>query len=228
MPTTQLLLGPVAFAGFEVPDRITFGGRQRLAIHRLVGGGRVVDALGADDADLAWSGVFSGPDAADRARLLDALRMAGAQVTLTWDAFFYTVVIAEFSADYSAPWWVPYRLVCTVVLDPAAPVVQAAADLLTSVTADLTSASAAFDVSAPLAAVGVTGAATAGTAANAAAVASLAASQAALGTQLAAAGAALGGDDPLAVSAAAGQLASLSQASAYLGRARVNLANAST
>ena len=77
MSDFSLTLGPVAFAGFEIPSSITLGGRQRLAIHKLPGGLRIIDALGPDPADLAWSGIFTGPDAADRARLLDAMRVGG-------------------------------------------------------------------------------------------------------------------------------------------------------
>ena len=92
MSDFSLTLGPVAFAGFELPSSITIGGHQRLAIHRLPGGLRIIDALGPDPADIAFSGIFTGPDAADRARLLDALRVAGAALPLAWDAFMYTVV----------------------------------------------------------------------------------------------------------------------------------------
>ena len=45
-----VILGPIALQGFEVPESITIGGAQRLAIHRLPGGARVIDALGPDDA----------------------------------------------------------------------------------------------------------------------------------------------------------------------------------
>ena len=104
MSDFSLTLGPVAFAGFELPSSITIGGRQRLAIHRLPGGIRVIDALGPDPADIAFSGIFTGPDAADRARLLDALRVTGASLPLAWDAFLYTVIIENFEADYRSPW----------------------------------------------------------------------------------------------------------------------------
>jgi hypothetical protein len=89
---TPLVLGPVLFADFEVPERIGFGGRQQLVIHQLPGGGRVIDALGRDDADISWSGFFSGEDAADRARVVDTLRAQGQPLPLIWDAFYYTVL----------------------------------------------------------------------------------------------------------------------------------------
>ena len=136
----SLTLGPVAFAGFELPSSITIGGRQRLAIHRLPGGVRIIDALGADPADLAWSGIFTGPDAAIRARALDTLRIVGFSLPLAWDAFVYTVVIERFEADYRSPWWIPYRLSCVVVRDEAAALIADVISSLPAITVDLAAA----------------------------------------------------------------------------------------
>lgn len=225
---SPLLLGPVAFDGFEVPGRLGFGGAQRLAVHRLPGGGRVVDALGRDDADLGWSGVFAGPDAAERARMLDALRVAGGPLTLSWDAFLYTVVIARFEASYASPWWIPYRIVCTVLRDEASAVVQAAGALLDGVLADVGVAAGGVDVSAVQTALAVSGAAVAGSAAQAAALAALGSVQATVQADMDAAGAALmAAADLPSAAAAAGQLAQLADARGYVARAQVNLANAS-
>ena len=110
-----LVLGPVAFQGFEVPERITLGGRQRLAVHTLPGGTRIVDAMGPDDRELAWSGMISGIGADERVRQLDRLRQAGEALPLGWDGWRYTVVISRFEADSANPWWVPYRISCTVL-----------------------------------------------------------------------------------------------------------------
>src|SRR5689334_14980148 len=63
-----LLIGPVLLEAFELPARVGWGGRQRMAVHRLPGGRRVIDAMGRDDADIAWTGVFTGSDAVARAR----------------------------------------------------------------------------------------------------------------------------------------------------------------
>ena len=132
-----LTLGPVSFRDFEVPERLRFGGRQRLAVHLLPGGGRVVDAMGADEAPLEWSGVFSGPDAAGRARLLERLRRLGAVLLLAWEGWRYTVIIEAFEAEAMNPAWIPYSLRACVVaagdliaveaLPPAATLVEAAA-----------------------------------------------------------------------------------------------------
>src|SRR5690242_17085448 len=87
MSDIVLVLGPVAFSDFEVPERIRFGGAQRLTVHKLPGGARVIDALGPDDTELGWSGIFAGPDATERALLLDQLRVRGAVLPLkSWNS----------------------------------------------------------------------------------------------------------------------------------------------
>src|SRR3954469_21838480 len=101
MSDGTLLLGPILFQDFEMPERVRWGGAQRLSVHRLPGGARVIDALGRDDFDIAWSGVFSGDDATLRARGLDLMRAEGGVWPLTWNWFFYSVVIAVFQADYT-------------------------------------------------------------------------------------------------------------------------------
>lgn len=119
----MLTLGPIVFGSFEVPERITLGGRQRLAVHQLPGGGRVVDAMGGDDGELAWSGILSGPEAPARARALDRLRRGGLAWPLAWDGWRFTAVVSRFEADSMTPWWMPYRIAACVVADgdPAVP-----------------------------------------------------------------------------------------------------------
>ena len=53
-----LLLGPIAFGGREVPDKINWGGKQMLAVHKNIGGTRVIDAMGPDPVDIKWAGHF--------------------------------------------------------------------------------------------------------------------------------------------------------------------------
>lgn len=124
----MLILGPMAFEAFELPARLAFGGKQRIATHKLSDGTRVLDALGRDDAPLKWSGVFSGPDAAARARVLDLLRAEGSVWPLSWDAFCYLVVIEDFEASYERPNWVPYKISCAVLEDQSASLLQVLAD----------------------------------------------------------------------------------------------------
>jgi hypothetical protein len=137
MPKIALLLGPVTFQDFEVPEAIIFGGRQRLAVHELPGGARVIDALGRDDAPIIWYGVLSGPNATERAHALDLLRAQGAMLPLTWDTFFYTVVISEFRATYVQENWIPYFLSCTVLRDEAEVLIQTGISLIEQAMADV-------------------------------------------------------------------------------------------
>ncbi len=226
MSDFSLTLGPVAFAGFELPSSITIGGRQRLAIHRLPGGLRIIDALGPDPADIAFAGIFTGPDAADRARLLDTLRIAGASLPLAWDAFAYTVLIESFEADYRSPWWIPYRISCSVLRDEVAAIITVAADLAPTITSDLLSAGTLAATASV--AIGNPGATTLGTPANAAAQATLATSIAAMDAQITSASNGLNAPGlPDSVSNA-GLLAQLTAARAYATRAARNLAAAST
>jgi len=241
-----LLLGPVAFRDFEIPSGINFGGAQRLAIHKLAGGARVIDSLGRDDANITFSGTFSGSDATLRARLLDELRASGLTLPLTWDVFFYTVVISAFQADYQHGAWIPYRLTCTVLRDEASALIETAVSLVADTLADIgtalgLAAPAGIDLTSTQAALAAPGATVRDTAAYVTAQTATAGAQASVSQAIAAAEAALTGTGPVgAGSAAAGvaglsglmgasqQLAALTATQAYLGRAGVNLANAGT
>ena len=246
MSDIALLLGPIAFKDFEVPAGIKFGGTQRLAIHRLPGGARVIDALGRDDANLTFSGIFTGSDATLRARSVDELRSTGLPLPLTWDVFFYSVIIDSFQADYLNGNWIPYRISCTVIRDEASALIEAAISTVTAALADIltASASAAFagvDLSRTQSAITVSGATTSGTAAFDAAQTSLAGAQADLASSQAASEVSLSAANSMSASAAqdgitrlnlatdaAGQLSQISLARSYIGRTAVNLTNAST
>lgn len=113
---TALVLGGIVFADYEIPAKLHFGGKQTLAVHKLLGGVRVVDAMGPDDDDPSWSGRFQGPNATDRARALEALRASGAQVPLVFGAFMYLVVVSQVSCEYERWYQIPYAVTCTVVM----------------------------------------------------------------------------------------------------------------
>jgi hypothetical protein len=115
MSNTCLQLGPVAFRDFEVPAKINFGGHQRLVVHTLAGGRRVVDAIGPDDADVEFSGILSGPEATERAILLDSLRVSGSILSLRWDKFLFSVIVRTFRAEFQNNFWISFDICCTVV-----------------------------------------------------------------------------------------------------------------
>ena len=125
MPTPTIVLGDLVFdpgyTTFDVPDKMPWGGAQRLGVHQLPGGIRIVDAMGPDDLDLTWSGMFFGPDATEKGRYLDYLRKRGGPVTLSWDSFQYTVVVERFEGDFERYYQVPYKISCKVIEDLTQP-----------------------------------------------------------------------------------------------------------
>lgn len=123
---TSLSLGDVLFADLEVPEHITFGGEQRLTVHELVGGTRIVDAMGRSDMPLEWSGWFMGSEALSRAQYLETQRITGTSVPLVWSELFYDVVIHRFEADFQREWMIPYRIACIVVANHSQPVTSLA------------------------------------------------------------------------------------------------------
>lgn len=125
-PDTILTLGDFEFSRLEIPEKIPFGGEQRLVVHELVGGIRVIDAMGRNDAPIEWGGLFQGDTALARARYLDGLRIAGQSLVLTWDELIYEVVISSFKAEFERFYQIPYRISCTVLQDLSSPVTSIA------------------------------------------------------------------------------------------------------
>lgn len=126
MVDTVLKLGEFEFDNLEIPEAMPFGGDQRLVVHRLVGGARVVDAMGREDRNLDWSGIFLGPQALDRALFVDGMRVNGAPLALTWSEFRYTVAIARFDAVFARSYRIPYQISCLVVQDNTRPITSLA------------------------------------------------------------------------------------------------------
>lgn len=124
-PLTTLKLGDFVFSGTEIPEAIPFGGDQAMVVHRLVGGRRVIDAMGRDDAPLEWSGVLFGAEALERARYLDWLRVSGRELDLSWSELSHRVVIRSFRARYLLANNIPYSITCEVVEQTSSPVTDA-------------------------------------------------------------------------------------------------------
>jgi hypothetical protein len=121
-PNTTLVLnsptrGDFVFADTDVPAKIPFGGEQHLVVHELVGGARQVDAMGRSDRPLEWSGIFVGANALSRARALDAMRVEGLPLVLTWSELAYSVLIRSFKPDFEQRFQIPYSIICEVVKD---------------------------------------------------------------------------------------------------------------
>jgi len=230
MNGVSLSLGEVAFTNMEVPEKINFGGKQRVAVQALIGGGRVISVLGIDDGEISFSGIFSGSDAANRAQILDVARALGATLPLVWDRFFYAVVISEFTAEYRKPTLIPFTIHCEIVTDPVATLASLATPLVSLVGNDLTTAAALSDQ----AGVSLSGL-------SAASLTGFPAVQAGIAAGLASGGIALnssvlavnGASDPVTgaggigqLVSASSQLAALSSMSGYINRAALNTAGA--
>jgi hypothetical protein len=232
MSYSYLLLGPVLLQAFELPPAISWGGAQALHIHKLPGGTRIIDAMGRDDAAITWTGIFTGSDCGLRARTIDLMRANGSIWPLTWDSFFYSVVIDRFEADYRRPNWIPYRISCTVLRDEAEALVEDVLALGTSLLADLGAADgfgSGINLAAAGAALAVSGATTTGTSANAAAQSQLTQTTTQTNTTLASTGQSLTAtSDVTEATALAGQTAALANTRGYLQRAAANLSQAST
>jgi hypothetical protein len=157
MPDDVLTLGGIVFDDFSTPEEMMGGGNQAMVVHKLPGGGRVIDTLGPDDANVTWSGFFFGTNAYATALALDGLRAAGKVIPLTWGGQFRSVIIDNFVYRVRRmPSWVKYAVSCTVVQNPAlgnlggggTGVLSAGGDAL--VTSDLSAAQALASGIAPL------------------------------------------------------------------------------
>ena len=116
-----LIIGDLVLEGHEVPARISIGGAQAVTIHKTPGGGRIIDAMGSDPGTISWRGVFVGPSAAQRARLLDFMRQQGSPQGLSFGDYMFNVVIIHFEYDYQDQGAViSYRIRTEIVPDPNA------------------------------------------------------------------------------------------------------------
>jgi hypothetical protein len=109
-----LVLGGFIFTDYSIPEHVSLGGEHHFAVHKLIGGDRILDAMGRDDSDISWSGRFQGNDAVQKATALDQLRISGAQVPLIVDSQFYQVGIRKFEWDYERFYQVLYKITCVV------------------------------------------------------------------------------------------------------------------
>lgn len=115
-----LTLGGVAFDGFSTPSAMPFGGKQTMVVHKLPGGARVIDTLGPDEANIAWSGFFWGNDAYDKSLTLDGMRASGLVYPLTFAGQFRSVIIESFTPTIRRlPVWVDYSISLMIYQNPS-------------------------------------------------------------------------------------------------------------
>lgn len=110
--SAPVTIGSLTLTGMEVPNHIRDGGTQQVAVHKLPGGNKIIDAVGNDPDRLELSGRFVGPTAYERALLLKSMRIAGQPVQFTGAGLSLLVKIVQYSFDYQQKGIViPYRLV---------------------------------------------------------------------------------------------------------------------
>lgn len=114
-----LIVGDLVLQGHEVPTRISIGGLQTVKVHKLPGGRRIIDAMGADPGAISWHGLFVGPTAATRARTFDVMRQQGTPYALSFGDYTFTIVIVQYEYDYRDRGAViSYRVRAEIVPDP--------------------------------------------------------------------------------------------------------------
>ena len=138
-----LVLGGFIFTDYAIPEQVPQGGEHNVVVHKLIGGQRVINAMGPDDSDIVWHGRFQGPAAVAQALALDSLRKSGTQVPLFVDSQVYTVVVRKFEWDYQRPYQILYKISCLVAASTNSGGIFAPPTSLDSlVAADMASASA--------------------------------------------------------------------------------------
>lgn len=120
--TPVLQLGDFIFEGFEEPYQLNFGKEQSTAKHMLIGGGKVIDMMGATDPDITWSGYFTGFQAEYRARFMESLCKAGQPLLLKTSQFIKQVVISKFTFDFHFKWPIQYTITVQVIEDKTLPI----------------------------------------------------------------------------------------------------------
>lgn len=133
-----LTLGGFTFEDFEIPERIPLGGAQKKTTHELLGGARVVDAMGPAERDITWSGRFQSDDAWERAQAIDQLRIQGLALPLVIDNEFRIVIITDFAPVYERAYQAPYSITVHVVVQPITP--DGSISLIAALLSDLASA----------------------------------------------------------------------------------------
>jgi len=106
----SLYLGDIEFSTDELPEHITLGGEQSVAVRKYPGGEIDIQILGAFDDAISWEGVLWFTNAMDRAQTLNDARIAGDSLTLQIGNMSCTVVITKFKFTYVNDAYIPYTI----------------------------------------------------------------------------------------------------------------------
>lgn len=113
--TSPMSLGDFHFTAFEVPENIQHGMKQITVTHTLIGGRRVVDAMGASYDPIKWDGILLSQDAEERRDSLKRMAASGRSYTLTWGNTALDVVIEDVQFDEKSAFQIAYSIsVCVL------------------------------------------------------------------------------------------------------------------
>lgn len=133
-------LGSVSFSDIEVPEKISWGGKQDIVKQKLPGGQVVLNSMGIEFPPITWSGIFDGASALERSREPYTMMNASAIVALSWNDRSYKVLVSEYVAEDTKTNWIPYKVTCIVLSDETLSQTSASTSLLSTVTSDIASA----------------------------------------------------------------------------------------
>lgn len=145
MPDLILSIGEVDFVDFEVPEEIRGGGSQVVGWHKFAGGKKTADTFGPDDEPLEWSGIFFDQTAEARCQQLDAMRVAGEAVPVTWSSFTFLCLITRFRWTYRRFYEIHYEITLEVVENRTQPNSDVGDDLESSIQDDFDDAAGFSD-----------------------------------------------------------------------------------
>ncbi|MBV8159116.1 MAG: hypothetical protein JO278_15760 [Dyella sp.] len=102
---------------FGTPSEVSGGIEQQLGVSQLIGGARNVDAMGQAPLPIKWQGRWRGPSATSDHNTMLAMTQAGLSVPCTWNEYYYTVLIKNYSFKYQASFEILYTVELTVIPD---------------------------------------------------------------------------------------------------------------
>lgn len=140
----MLSLGGIVFESYALPEHVPLGGEHHFVVHKLIGGDRVINAMGRDDSDISWSGRLQRPDAVEVAQSIDQLRISGQAVPLIVDSQMYTVGVHKFEWDYERFYQILYKITCLVISSQGGNIAVESLDTLISSDLSLISANLAL------------------------------------------------------------------------------------
>ena len=113
---SPLVIGGVTLDGMNSPEKMPWGGEQKVTTHYLPGGRMVFDLMGAYDRPMEMTGILDGARAKATARRLEAMMKAGKPVLLTCSDFKRKVIVSLFEPEYAEMGWrIPFKMTLLVV-----------------------------------------------------------------------------------------------------------------